>query len=147
MKGKFVAVALIFLGIGALMGMAVGRASSRVSLFDRGGSRVERIVVHDGLEIEGMEGFVVEIPELPEMPEMPELSEMPEMPPMPHIRTAPHEIVVEHGPSGSIFSLIQGVVRTAANLLALLVIVIGVVIVMRQRNQPVEKAPPTPTAE
>jgi hypothetical protein len=135
MKGKLVAVALIFLGIGALMGMAVGRASSRVSLFDRGASRVERIVVHDGLEVEGLEEIVVEIPE------------MPEMPPMPHIRTAPHEIVVEHGPSGSIFNLIRGVVRTAANLLALLIIVIGVVIVMRQRNQPVEKAPPTPTTE
>ena len=132
MKGKFIAVALIFLGIGALVGMAVGRTSSRVHMFDRGASRVERVVIHDGLEIEGMEEIVVEIPEIPEMP------------PLPHIRPSPQEIIVEHGPSGSIFGLIRDVIRWTANLLALLLIVIGAVLIMRQRNQLAEKAPPTP---
>jgi hypothetical protein len=132
--------ALIFLGIGAFVGLAVGRGASRVSLFGRSADRVERIIVEDGVRSQAAEEIVIEVPRIPPVPTIPPI---PTVPPFPSVRVAPYEVVVERDfPSTGIFSLIGGLVRMAGNLLALLLIVIGAVLILRQRNQPVEKAPP-----
>ena len=139
MKGKNVAIALIFLGIGAFIGMAFGRASGPSWVLNRG-DRVKRVVIQDGLRGEGREEIVVEIPEIPDIPPIPE------MPPIPNIRMHPPETIVERGtPSIGIFSLVREIIRWVGNLLALLLIVVGAALIMRQRNQPAEKAPPVPT--
>jgi hypothetical protein len=106
---------------------------------DRGASRVERIVIEDEIRHGGHEEIVIEIPEIPKIPDLP---------PIPDIRMVPPKIIVERtAPSAGIFSMVREIIHLAGNLLALLLIVIGAVIIMRQRNQPAEKAPPTPTAE
>ena len=55
----------------------------------------------------------------------------------------PREIVVERGfPFIGVFSLIRGLIRWTGNLLAFLLIVIGAVLILRQRRHPLEKQPP-----
>jgi hypothetical protein len=137
MKRRNLAWALIFLGIGAFIGMALGRGASRISVFDRGGNRVERVVIENTIRDQLREEIVIEVPPIPPVPPIPTI------PPIPPVRMIPHEVVVERGfPFGGIFNLIGGLIRMTGNLLALLLIVIGVVLILRQRNQPVEKVPP-----
>lgn len=139
MNRKNVAFALVFLGIGALMGMVFARVTGPSWVVDRGASRVERIVMQDEIRHGGREEIVIEVPELPEIPEIPVI---------PEIRMSPPKIIVERSaPSAGIFSVVREIIHWAGNLLALLLIVIGAALIMRQRNQPAEKAPPAPTTE
>jgi hypothetical protein len=143
MKRKNLAWALIFLGIGAFIGLALGRGSSRISVLERSADRVERVIIEDGVRSRVAEEIVIEVPRVPTVPPVPTIPPIPTAPPITFERVTPHEVVVEHGfPPSGIFNLIGGLIRTVGNLLALLLIVIGAVLILRQRNQPVEKAPP-----
>jgi hypothetical protein len=139
MKRRNLAWALLFLGIGAFIGLAVGRGESQLRVFDRGADRTERVFFEDTIRNQLIEEIVIENPDIP----IPPVPPIPAVPPIPSGQAMPHEIVIERGfPFDNVFGLIGGLIRMTSNLLALLLIVIGAVLILRQRNQPVEKAPP-----
>ena len=67
MKRRKLAWALLFLGIGLFVGLALGRGSSRISVLGRGADRIERVIVEDGVRSRFGEEIVIEVPPIPTM--------------------------------------------------------------------------------
>jgi hypothetical protein len=136
MKTRTVALAAVFLGVGLLLGAVIGRATTQMALMS---GRVtgffdERFITHEG--IEGESGRTVEI----QVPRIPDESRQRSLPP---IRTPPDlsSRIVVH-PIRGFFAVARAVIRATVNLLALVLIIIGVIMIVRKRNQPAEKVPP-----
>ncbi len=138
MKGRRLAIGLVLIGIGLLLGMGISRGFSRVLMIPGNmvGTAVERVVIREDF-LDRFEGSRrIRIPSIETIPTVP-------APFSPRIDFPERVTVTRHGfPFSTIFGFIGQMIRLASNLFALLLIVIGAFLILRQRNKIVEKSPP-----
>jgi hypothetical protein len=140
-KGKKIAWALVFLGLGLIIGAGFSRVLSQV------GNRVtsttvERFVFPE--QFGGRIGRSIEIT-VPEIPTIPPIPTVPPVPQPPTVRVQPFGrgdlIFRDRITPFSIIGVIRSLISWVINVSALVLILVGVILIVRRSRQPVEKAP------